>query len=134
MKRLKTDSDAFAMLARLVELGGVAQFSQFRDVSVKQLSYRVGVLRDHFLIVVEDKTIRVTQAGKNYVAEHHEMVSAIVTQVAVEKVAEVQLNRPYASIRSTTNARPYRPGSEDYKQIPSLNFGVRTPRPGDIVE
>ena len=134
MKRLKTDSDAFRMLVQLVQLGGVAQFNQFDDEGTESFKYRVRTLSDRLLIETDNRKMAATQRGKDYVAEHSDMVSVIVTHVAEVQVAEQQLNRPYASIRSTTNARPYRPGSEDYKQIPSLNFGVRTPRPGDKLE
>lgn len=117
MKKLNPDSGAFRRLQDIINLSGTTRLKDLKDDGMRV--YQIEVLLDYGYIIGMGGRVSVTQAGRDYMQEvlcsRGELAEVVAAQVKDE-----QVSRPYASIRPTVGARPYRPGSEDYKKVPSL--------------
>ncbi|BBB59928.1 hypothetical protein UNDKW_1655 [Undibacterium sp. KW1] len=114
MTPLERDSSAYQRLKMLIDVGGASALPIKTD---PMRAYQIEVLLDYGYVSCCNRTATVTAAGYDYVAvTESQSVEEVVAQVKAE-----QINRPYFSARPTVSARPYRPGSEDYKKVPSLH-------------
>ncbi|MFZ3001409.1 MAG: hypothetical protein WA071_13860 [Undibacterium umbellatum] len=120
-------SAAHRAICRLVELGGRTKLCRLLDVipveyhTVHMLERYVLIpLAEYAFLIEEGEFVRATPKGKEYAGQH------LVTHlpVAQEYVGQivpgrVQVNRPLNLAKHRAVA-PFRPGSDDYKKIPSL--------------
>lgn len=117
MKKLNPDSGAFRRLQDIIGAKGTTRLKDLKNDGMR--IYQIEVLLDYGYIIGMAGRVTVTQAGHDYVDEVLRSRGER-RQVEVQQTLDEQINRPYVSIRSTVNARPYRPGAEDYKNVPSL--------------
>lgn len=133
MDLLSIDSGAFQLLAYLVDIGHQGRLA---GLDADGIPYRANIeaLVARKYVALADSVITVTATGLEYVDDVRTVWDAMVDRIEVAQPLEVQVNRPYSAIRKPSPAIPYRPGSMDYKDIPSLNFGVRKARSGEVLE
>lgn len=131
MKKLNPDSGAFRRLQDIINSSGATRLKDLKDDGMRV--YQIEVLLDYGYIMGMGGRVTVTQAGRDYVQEvlrdRGELAEVVAAQVKDE-----QVSRPYASIRSTVGARPYRPGADDYRNIPSLMGETRRLPSGEVIE
>lgn len=126
MTPLERDSGAYQRLKMLIDVGGASALPIKTD---PMRAYQIEVLLDYGYVACCNRIATVTAAGYDYVAVTElQPLEEVVAQVKAE-----QINRPYQSIRSTSNARPYRPGADDHLSIPSLMGDVRRLPSGEVI-
>ncbi|MFZ6767493.1 hypothetical protein ACO0LM_10440 [Undibacterium sp. Di26W] len=134
----RTGSAAHRAICRLVELGGRAKISQLLDVIPVEY-HRAHTLENHvlmplaeFALVLEvGDYLQATPKGKEYAGQHlvtHLPVGQkYVGQIVPGRVPSVP--RPLNVAKHRAGA-PSRPGSEDWRDIPSLMGGQRIAHKG----
>lgn len=135
MIRIKKESAAYAVLKSLVDLGGVAPRATLSTGIRAAVFYHVmESLTSRFLVEVIHQqggdVVKATVAGKEQVFEYEymPMVSAPL-QMVLPRVP-----KPFTPLRMSLGAAPYRPGSDEHKQIPSLMGAIRRLPSGEVIE
>ena len=135
MKRISKDSNAYAVLRNLVSLGGKAnRESLLKGIGPRDFYHAMESLRSRFLVemISEDglELFKATPAGKGQVAEYeYAPVAEKPLQMVLPRVA-----KPFTPLRMSCGAVPYRPGSDDHRQIPSLMGSIRNLPSGEVIE
>ncbi|WP_428718564.1 hypothetical protein [Undibacterium curvum] len=137
---IRTDSAAHTALLRLVELGGTALLNELKvplspryRVDHIFRSAVVSALVDAGFARMEDRyRLKATHAGENYAGE---FLSAPVAKKYVPQIVPGRALREHREldISKYRSAAPIRPGSDEYKNIPSLMGGARKLPSGEVV-
>lgn len=131
MRKLNSDSGAFRRLQDIINSSGTTRLKDLKDDGMRV--YQIEVLLDYGYIIGMSGRVSVTQAGRDY-AQEVMCSRGELAEVVAAQVKDEQVNRLYASIRSTAGARPYRPGADDYRNIPSLMGEPRRLPSGEVLE
>ncbi|MFZ6755774.1 hypothetical protein ACO0K9_01025 [Undibacterium sp. Ji50W] len=135
MKNLRTDSRAFQLLVLIVEMGGRVPLRDIPEADSEQVVYWLDVLRYYPYTITSNDVITVTPVGRERVDEYRlELGLPIIEKIEAVPLPDAMTVRPYQSLRKTGNARPCRPGMDDYRSIPSLIGGVRRLPGGEVIE
>lgn len=137
--KLRNSSIAARALVMLSSMGGSVSPDVLRvsvsDNFKSQYKFRVQVIEQleaHHYAHMKDGLFCMTALGKAFVSELdvglRDVGAPYIGQIALPRIA-----RPWKTL-TTVNAAPYRPGSDEHLQIPSLMGCVRKLPNGDIVE
>ncbi|WP_428719125.1 hypothetical protein [Undibacterium curvum] len=137
---IRADSAAHTAIVRLVELGGTALLKELQAVLSPRYrmdhifrSAVVCALVDAGLARMEGRyRLQATCAGKNYAGE---FLSAPEVENYVPQIVPGRALREHREldISKYRSAAPIRPGSDEYKNIPSLMGGARKLPSGEVV-
>lgn len=132
MTRLKPTSGAYMLLEKLVYLGGRALRKEFAQSGHQALRNKLRTLEARNFVREEGDSLIATVEGKKEVGERDaRKLAAMAPAVPVITVpVRVRIQRP---LRGNRGAAPYRPGSDDYRAIPSLMGVVRKLPSGEVV-
>jgi len=132
MNRLDPRSGAYMLLQKLVNLGGRALRKEFAQSGHQALRNKLRTLEARNFVREEGDSLIATVEGKKEVGEREARKLASMKPVAAAIVVPVRarIQRP---LRANRGAVPYRPGSDDYRAIPSLMGVVRKLPSGEVV-
>ena len=135
----RTGSAAHVAICRIVELGGIASFAQVvaylkpEQQPLKEFRQRVLIpLIDFgYVHVIDESKFKATSTGREYAGRH----IPHLLPIAKTYHGQVALSRTHnpcreLNIKKHRAVAPFRPGSEDYKDIPSMIGGQRVAHKG----
>lgn len=139
--RIRTNSPAHQVICHLVDLGGTASLQRLIDVLAPE-NQRINIVQNKIIkpllgkgyaMLVDSKTLRATDIGKDYAGQFlGKSLPRVETWVGA--VAQARAPRPFKplDLQKLNSSRPvvYREGAFDYKEIPSMMGGSRVYQKG----
>ncbi|MBR7792323.1 hypothetical protein KDM87_06895 [Undibacterium sp. FT147W] len=132
MTRLKPSSGAYMLLEKLVNLGGRALRKEFAQSGHQALRNKLRTLEARNFVREEGDSLIATVEGKKEMGAREARKLAAMRPAVPVAVAPVRI-RIQRPLRANRGVAPYRPGSDEYRSIPSLMGVVRKLPSGEVV-